>query len=63
MAGGVLIINAAKTFRSPLRDEVTVHRDPEKLVAHCINELRSVATRADEALRDVFAVLNSHQHD
>ena len=45
VAGGVLIINAAKTFRSPLRDGVTTHRDPGKLVAHCINELRSVATR------------------
>jgi hypothetical protein len=45
IAGGVLIINAASTFRSPLRDEVTVHRNPEKLVAHCINELRSVAVR------------------
>ena len=45
VAGGVLIINAAKTFRSPVRDGVTVHRDPEKLVVHCINELRSVATR------------------
>jgi hypothetical protein len=45
IAGGVLIINAAATFRSPLRDEVTTHRNPEKLVTHCINELRSVATR------------------
>ena len=51
VASGVLIINAAKTFRSPLRDQVTVHRNPDKLVTHCINELRSVATRREHGLR------------
>jgi hypothetical protein len=45
IAGGVLIINSAPTFKSPLRPEVTTHRSPEKLVGHCVSELRSVATR------------------
>jgi hypothetical protein len=45
IAGGVLIINASPTFKSPLRPAATVHKNPEKLVAHCVAELRSVATR------------------
>lgn len=45
IAGGVLVVNASPTFRSPLRQKETVHRKPDELVRHCISELRSVATR------------------
>lgn len=45
IAGGVFVINAAPHFRSPLRDRPSSHRDPRKLVEHCLNELRSVAAR------------------
>ncbi len=46
IAAGILVINAADRFRSPLRtDEITTHRDPARLVEHCIRELRSVSTR------------------
>lgn len=45
IAGGVLVVNAAERFQSPLRQGVTQHRNPRKLVEHCINELRSVAVR------------------
>ncbi len=45
IAGGVLIINGASSFKSPLRSEETVHRHPQKLVEHCVSELRSVAAR------------------
>lgn len=45
IAGGVLIINASPGFRSPLRPEPTVHRNPDLLVEHCLRELRSVASR------------------
>ena len=47
IAGGVFVINAAETFKSPLRgaEVVTAHENPLKLVAHCISELRSVSTR------------------
>jgi hypothetical protein len=45
VAGGVLVINAAATFRSPLRPEPTVHRNPEPLVQHCIDQLRAVSVR------------------
>ncbi len=45
IAAGILVINAAKTFRSPLRPEITIHRNPEALVTHCLNELRAVAVR------------------
>lgn len=43
IAGGVIVINASDQFRSPLRQEDTVHHNPQKLVGHCINEIRSIA--------------------
>lgn len=45
IAGGVFVINASETFKSPLRLDVTHHRDPRRLVEHCVSELRSVASR------------------
>ncbi len=45
IAGGVLVINAAPVFKSPLRAEPTTHRNPRQLVEHCVSELRSVAAR------------------
>ena len=46
IAGGVLVINGAQTFRSPLRPETTTHRNPDDLVRHCLSELRAVASRS-----------------
>jgi len=45
IAGGVLVINGSKTFRSPLRSERTTHRNPEDLVKHCLDQLRAVTVR------------------
>jgi hypothetical protein len=45
IAGGVLVINGASTFKSPLRLGPTVHRNPANLIEHCIAEFRSVSTR------------------
>jgi hypothetical protein len=45
VAGGVLILNAASQFKSPLRLAPTLHRNPDALVEHCLNELRAVAGR------------------
>lgn len=45
IAGGVLAINGSATFQSPLRNEPTIHRDPDRLVQHCLQEFRSVAAR------------------
>lgn len=45
VAGGVFVINAAPQFRSPLRAEVTTHRNADALVAHCVSELRSIPSR------------------
>lgn len=45
IAGGVLIVNAADHFKSPLRIAPTVHRNPDALVEYCLNELRAVAGR------------------
>jgi|WetSurMetagenome_2_1015567.scaffolds.fasta_scaffold56060_3 hypothetical protein len=45
IAAGVLVVNQAATFKSPLRPEVTAHREPKELVKHCIHEMRSVTTR------------------
>jgi len=42
IAGGVFVINASPTFRSPLRSEVTRHRNISTLVEHCVSELRSI---------------------
>lgn len=48
IAAGVLIINEASTFKSPLRPEPTTHTNPQRLVEHCIHELRSVSTRGGQ---------------
>lgn len=45
IAGAVLVLNQSGTFHSPLRSNPTIHRDPDKLVIHCINEMRAVAER------------------
>jgi len=46
IAGGVLVVNEAETFKSPLRPEVTRHKDPKALVKHCIQQMRGVTSRA-----------------
>jgi len=46
VAGGLLVVNAAASFQSPLRPEITVHRNPDKLVIHCIEQMRAVAGRS-----------------
>lgn len=45
IAGAVLVVNHSQTFRSPLRSTPTTHRDPDKLVNHCVAEMRAVAER------------------
>jgi len=49
IAAGLLLLNGSKTFRSPLRQEATTHRAPEKLIEHCVREFRAVSQRADTA--------------
>jgi hypothetical protein len=46
VAGGVLVVNQAATFKSPLRPSITQHRNPRALVEHCIREMRSVTSRS-----------------
>ncbi len=45
IAAGVLVVNQAPTFTSPLRPEATQHKDPKALVKHCLLQMRSVTTR------------------
>lgn len=45
IAAGVLVVNMADTFMSPLRPEVTHHKAPAKLVEYCIAQMRSVTER------------------
>jgi hypothetical protein len=45
IAGGVLVINMAETFQSPLRQILTKHRNPRRLVEKCVAELRAIRTR------------------
>lgn len=45
IAGGVLVVNGAETFHSPLRTGHTLHGDRvavNRLVEHCLNEMRNV---------------------
>lgn len=44
IAAGLLVINGAPQFLSPTRGgvEVTPHRKPEALVAHCLNEVNNI---------------------
>lgn len=46
VSAAVTVINISPTFRSPLRREVTEHRNPEKLVADAIGLLRTLPPRA-----------------
>lgn len=50
IAGGLLVINGASTFKSPLRvdPEPTRHKDPASLVEHCVREFRAVSFRGGE---------------
>jgi hypothetical protein len=47
IAGGVLVLNGAPRFRSPLRKEsdITIHRNPDELIKHCINEAQAISVR------------------
>lgn len=45
IAAGVLVVNASECFKSPLRSSLTTHKNPDALVEHCLNELRSVSAR------------------
>ncbi len=47
IAGGVMVLNIADRFNSPLRaeDDITTHKDPARLVAHCISEARAISVR------------------
>jgi hypothetical protein len=45
IAAGVMVVNASRAFKSPLRQEATIHGDASgtmRLVEHCINEMRNV---------------------
>jgi len=59
IAGALMVVNAASTFKSPLKGDVTLHKDPPVLVEHCIREMRNISLRAgpsDHGL-DASAVL------
>ena len=45
IAGGLLLVNSASRFKSPLRDEMTVHHEPKALVEHCVTQMRAVSRR------------------
>jgi hypothetical protein len=42
IAGGVLMLNAAPQFQSPLRPAPSTHKNPMDLVKHCVGEMSSV---------------------
>ncbi len=57
---GVLVVNRSVRFRSPLRKDVTVHDagsppNVDRLVEHCMNELRNVSERSGVGERGLDA--------
>jgi hypothetical protein len=50
IAGGVLVLNAAPTFRSPLRaaGEITEHKNLSRTLAHCAAEVQAITVRSGE---------------
>ena len=46
IAAGVLVVNQSATFKSPLRGEVTRHKNPGVLVEHCVLQARSITSRS-----------------
>jgi len=44
IAGGVMILNASETFKSPLRPELTLHKNPQQLIVHCMGEMKSITS-------------------
>ena len=46
IAAGVLVVNQSATFKSPLRSEVTRHKNPGVLVEHCVLQARSITSRS-----------------
>ncbi|MBI4305639.1 MAG: hypothetical protein HY678_04905 [Chloroflexi bacterium] len=47
ISGGVLMLNAAPMFKSPLRaEEITTHKNASDLVRHCLSEFRSIQKRS-----------------
>jgi hypothetical protein len=45
IAAGVLLVNVAERFKSPLRPEVSAHRHAAAKVEHCINEANAISVR------------------
>lgn len=47
IAGGVLVLNMADRFKSPLRREndITIHKNPQDLVRHCMAEAQAIGVR------------------
>lgn len=46
IAAGLMLVNIASTFRSPLRPLATAHNNPDRIVQHCIEQMRAVAVRS-----------------
>jgi len=46
IAGGVFVVNQARTFKSPLRASVSKHKKPDTLVEKCVLQMRGISSRA-----------------
>jgi hypothetical protein len=45
IAGGVIVLNIAEQFDSPLRPDITNHKDSEDLIKHCMSEAQALSVR------------------
>ena len=45
LAAGVLVVNMAEEFQSPLKKKPTIHKNVENLIEHCVQQMRGVTGR------------------
>lgn len=45
IAGGILLVNAAERFQSSLLAAISAHRQPDRLVRLCVDQMRAVPMR------------------
>lgn len=59
IAGGVLVVNGSARFRSPLRPagEITIHRNPTRLVQHCMDQVASLTLASGSSATGLDAIV------
>ena len=56
IAAGVLVVNASESFKSPLREAITLHKNVDTLISHCIQQVRGLEIRQSGLSTEIDAV-------